>query len=312
MIGEFELIDKISRRKVSPHVVMGIGDDTAVLETDSSLYQLFTTDSLVEGDHFKIEWSRPYQVGVKAIEQNVSDIAAMGGYPTYALVSLCIPKGIEDKEIEELYHGLRETGNKYHMEIVGGNITHGEQLIITISLLGLVERERLCLRSGANPGDFIMVTGTLGKSSCLLELLRSGKKHYEDLKEHLEPKCQLALGRELSSMGVNSMIDVSDGLASEIRHICSRSKVGAEIYREKIPLSDKTIRVGRILDKDPYDFALYGGEDFELVFTVPANSMERYIDFGTVVGRIVAGGKVRLLSEGVEIGLKKGFDHFKK
>ena len=168
-IGEFGLIDRISKRPIDKKILVGIGDDAAVFKTDEGL-QILTTDCLVEGDHFRKEWFTAMQIGMKAIEINISDIAAMGAIPKYALVSLVLPKDLDVNIIDKIYKGMRQSGEKHKVEIIGGNITHGKQLVIDIDMLGELKQQNLCLRSHAKPGDFILVTGDLGSSAAGLNL----------------------------------------------------------------------------------------------------------------------------------------------
>ncbi|MBI2656218.1 thiamine-phosphate kinase, partial [Candidatus Woesearchaeota archaeon] len=266
--GEFGLIGRIKDKikLYSKDVVVGIGDDTAVLKYDKDNYLLFTTDMLVENDHFSLKYSTPEQIGMKAIEQNVSDIAAMGGLPKFAVISLALPNNVSVEFVDELYKGINKKSKKYKISIVGGNITHSKEIVVNVALIGFVEKEYLTLRSEAKVSDLIFCSGDVGKSSVGLELLKNNKNG-NSIKKHLEPECRLDLARKLAKFGINSMIDVSDGVASEIKHICDGSDVGAVIHADKIPISKDTINDAKKISKNPLDFALYGGEDFELVFT---------------------------------------------
>ncbi len=311
-LGEFELIKRISKRIKDKSVITQIGDDTAVIR-HGRRFLLFTTDMLVENDHFSPEWSSPYQIGRKAMVANVSDIAAMGGEPKYALVSLCLRKDTDVKFVDELYRGMYAIAKKHGFEIVGGNMTHGKQIVIDISMLG--ETEKPVLRSGAKVNDLICVTGDLGKSQAGLELFRKfgkGAKRFSCVRYHLEPAARLKESKIISRFA-NSMIDVSDGLASEVKHICELSKRGAVIYREKIPVSKQTKLAARLLGKDPVDFALYGGEDFELVFTIPEKHLSKLkgkLKF-SVVGKILPEKEgIYLMENGRKRRLGKGYDHF--
>lgn len=313
--GEFALIGRIKNktRLFSKEVVAGIGDDAAVLKYDKNNYLLFTTDMLVENDHFSLKYSSAEQIGMKAIEQNVSDIAAMGGMPKYAVVSLALPNDIGVEFVDGLYNGINKKSKRYKINIVGGNITHSKDIIISIAMIGFVEKKYLALRNGAKIGDFILCSGDVGKSTAGLELLRRNKKG-KSIKSHLEPKSRLELARKLVSIGINSMIDVSDGVAPEVQHICSESSVGAVIYADKIPISKDTISDSKKIKKNPIDFALYGGEDFELVFTAPKNKLKQLKKYGvTAIGEIVDRKYgVKLAKNGKKLDLESGFDHFKR
>jgi len=306
--GEFSLIDREVRRG---GCVVGVGDDAAVIKYRRDRYLLFTTDMLCEGDHFRINWSTPKQIGMKAMEVNVSDIAAMGGLPTYALISLSLTPQTSVDFVDRLYDGIYEAADKYDVNVVGGDTTHADLMVLNVAMLGEVEKDMLCLRSDAKVGDLIGVTGDLGKSAAGLELLKAGIKGR--VVDHLEPKCRLREGRKIAKYA-HAMIDVSDGLASEVNHICEMSKVGAVLRREDIPVSASTRESAAKVEKDPLDYALNGGEDFELVFTIPKRDLKRiHVDCPlSVVGEIVD------RSEGVAIEdcgklkpLTGGYDHFK-
>ena len=313
-LGEIELIKIISSKTklFSKDIIKGIGDDTAVLKFNKKYFLLLTTDTLVEDDHFNLKWFKPEQIGKKAIESNVSDIAAMGGFPKYALVSLILPKNTSINFFNKLYNGLNKTSEKYKISIIGGNLSSGNKISVTISLIGLVEKKNLCLRSNAKVNDLILVTGSLGSSRAGLELFRNHKKG-SSINYYLNPSSRLSIGRKLSNL-VNAMEDVSDGLASEVLNICSESKVGAVIYKEKIPLSKTTILDAKKVKKDPYNYALYGGEDFELVFTINKDNLKKLnkkIKFA-VVGKILPKKSgIYLLDKGRKKKLNYGYEHFK-
>jgi len=313
--GEFGLIDRIKNKakSFSKDVVAGIGDDTAVLKYDKNNYILFTTDMIVENDHFSLKYSNPQQIGMKAIEQNVSDIASMGGIPKFALVSLALPNEIDADFVDKLYSGINQKSKKYRISIVGGNITHSKDIVVSVALIGIVEKKYLTLRSGAKIGDLIFCSGNVGSSSIGLELLRRNLKG-KSIKKHLEPQAKLDLSRKLVKVGINSMIDISDGVASEVKHICNESNVGAVIYADKIPISKDTMNNAKKLGKDAVNFALYGGEDFELIFTANKNKLNRLRGFDVkVIGKIVDKKYgIKLVQNNKKIDLKNGFDHFKK
>lgn len=310
--GEFALIERIARKIRDRDVVTRIGDDAAVIRHGKK-FLLLTVDMLVEDDHFSPAWSSPMQIGMKAMEINVSDIAAMGGEPKYALTSLCLKRDTSVEFVDGLYRGIYSAAKKYGFEIVGGNIAHGKQIAIDVSMMG--ETKNPVLRSTAKAGDLICVTGDLGKSRAGLEILmKFGKSlKYDRLtRPHLEPKARLKEAGIISKFA-NSMIDVSDGLAPEVGHICRLSKKGAVIYREKIPVSKNTRLAASLVEKDPLDFALSGGEDFEVVFTIPGNKLEalkKRVNF-SVVGKILPRKDgVYLLENGIKGNLGKGYDHF--
>ena len=338
--SEIELIGRISRKikLFSKDIAKGIGDDAAVVNYNKQYYLLLTTDSLVENVHFS-KFFTPEQIGMKAIEINVSDIAAMGGFPKYALVSLIIPKNIDINFIDKLYDGINKAVKKYEISVIGGNLSNGKEISATIAMLGFVEKKNLRLRSDAKANDLIAVTGNLGASAAGLQLLKAKMKG-SSINYHLNPKSKLNAARLLAKYGINAMEDISDGLAAEVRNICNESKVGAVIYKEKIPINKDAIIDSKKLNRDPYDLALYGGEDFELIFTMNKNSFKKlnklnkmknkknaqkltisgtnYIGIGknkldfTIIGKILPKKDgVFLLDKNKKIILSHGYEHFK-
>jgi thiamine-monophosphate kinase len=311
--GEFALIDRIARSyPEDPDVIKGIGDDCAVLRTRGKNYELVTTDMMVENDHFNVRWSSPAQIGMKLMESNVSDIVAMGGIPKYAFLSMCITNDTTVELMDGFSEGLYASARGHGVALLGGDTTHGAELVFNLALIGEVEPELLRLRSGARPGDLICVTGSLGGSAAGLKLLLSGASGY--LKDHLEPKSRKASEGRAIARYATSMIDVSDGLGSEVAHICAESKTGARVDYEAIPLSPETRESADRLSLDPHDFALYGGEDFQLVFTIPPASVsplgETFSDF-TVTGEILPESEgVYILKSGERVPVRKGYDHF--
>jgi len=311
--GEFALIRRITDKEFGDSaVIKGVGDDCAVIDHTKDRYLLVTTDMMVENDHFNLEWQSPFQVGMKLTEANVSDILAMGGTPKYAFVSLSLKKETEVDFVEALYRGLKTSAERHGVVILGGDTTHGSEYTLNMALLGEVDKSMLRLRSMAQPDDLICVTGTLGGSDAGLKLLRSGKPG--STSKHLEPRCRSENEARAIAEYAHAMIDVSDGLASEVSHICEESCLGAEVYYEKIPISESTIEAGRRLSIEPQDFALYGGEDFELVFTIPEANLgslrKRFSDF-TVVGKMLPEKQGIYLLKGKErLRMMRGYDHF--
>ena len=306
-IGEFGLIKKISRNSKDKNIIVGIGDDAAVVKTKG--LQVLTTDCLVEGDHFRKDWFSAKQIGMKAIEINISDIAAMGAIPKYVLVSLALPKDLDVKFVEEMYQGMGDSCDKYKIDIIGGNMTRSNQIVISITMIGEADKKNLTLRSGANSDDLIFVSGHLGNGKAGLRLFQENLKGYEKVrKSYLEPRAQLDTALKIARY-INSMIDVSDGLASEIRLICDESKCGAIIYKDKIPIDDEVRDVAKALDEDEYDYALFGGEDFELVYTVSKDNLDKVNGF--LVGAITENKEALLSFKGKEKKLSEsGYDHF--
>lgn len=315
--GEFAFIDRVTGVSYKdPAIIRGVGDDCAVIATAPDRYLLLTTDMMVEGSHFSPEWCTPFQIGRKLMEVNVSDIVSMGGTPRWALISLALALA-PDTQVEymdELYRGLYESAAAHGVALVGGDTTRGREMVLNLTLAGDVEKDLIRYRSGARPGEKICVTGTLGKSEAGLRLLCAGKSGY--LEGYQEPRCRLVGEGRAIARYAGAMIDVSDGLASEVGHLCDESGTGARIDRDAIPLSPATREAARLVSGDPYEYALYGGEDFELLFTIEEQNIAAlardFPDF-TVVGEIVSPGEgCYLASEGRRIDLKKGYDHFAK
>lgn len=267
--------------------MQGIGDDAAVLQPGKGQL-LVTGDMLVESVHFLPGKITMFQLGYKSMAVSLSDIAAMGGIPRHALVSLAIPGHTAVEEIEELYRGMKSILSRYAVNLVGGDTVKSPVLTIDVTVLGETGPAGAILRKGAHPGDAVMVTGTPGVSAAGLELLLnpgewSGKLSPAErehlLGAHLTPVPALEQSGALVQLGcVTSMIDSSDGLAGEINHICDRSGVGAEIYSDKIPLGGAVARAAGLAGKNALDWMLYGGEDYQLLFTVPSGEAGRVID----------------------------------
>jgi thiamine-monophosphate kinase len=237
--GEFALIDRLARhsRIKHPDLVAGIGDDAAVIggSFPGGDYLLVTTDMLVERSHFRRDWATPLQVGLKSVACNVSDIAAMGGTPTFMFVSLALAPDTEVAWLESLYAGMTEACRRYGVVLAGGDTTHGELATICITLLGRVSPENLRLRSHARPGELLCVTGPLGGSAAGLAMLTAGLDTPHYLREkHLAPDCRLDVSPLIAPVA-RAMIDVSDGLAAEVNHICDQSGTGAKIIVADMP-----------------------------------------------------------------------------
>ena len=318
--GEFALIDRLAKMVTGkqPEVVQGIGDDAAVIRTapEPAPYLLVTTDMLVESRHFNCSWATPEQIGIKASECNVSDIAAMGGTARWMFVSIALPAEAEVSWVEGLYKGIERSCRCHNIALLGGDTTQGAVTTINISLLGAVSPQNLCLRSHAKPGDLLMVTGPLGGSAAGLAMLNSGKTPSDYLKQkHLEPRCRMD-AVELVAPLANAMIDISDGLGAEVNHLCTQSKSGAEINSNLIPLHDEVIKAGQLLGVDPLEWAIGGGEDFELLFSIPPQKIaeldEKEIQC-TQVGKITdQRGNVRLIDRtGCSSQLQGGYNHFR-
>lgn len=257
-IGEFGLIDEIKKKvKTGKGVVKGIGDDCAVVKFSRDKYMLLTCDMLVEGVDF-LKDDSPYLIGAKSIAVSISDIAANGGWPSYALISLGLTKNTPLSYVQEVYRGMNLWTEKYGIDIVGGDISRAAKITLNVSLVGFVERKRLVLRSAARIGDIIFVTGRIG--AALIDKRRL----------HIKPRADEA--RYLASnYRVNAMIDISDGLPQDLHHICKESGVGAVIYQELVPLYKKG---------SGFIHTLSLGEDYELLFTMPVSDAKRLVSSG--------------------------------
>lgn len=319
-LTESSLIDRIAARlyRYKNNVVKGIGDDTAVIKANRNKYLLFTCDSFVSGVHFSEKYSTPYQIGRKAAAINISDVAAMGGKPNHFLVSLFLPEGPTEKFIDELYQGLTEECNLYDIDIIGGNTARSNQFIIDLFLIGEVSPRNLLLRSGAKVGDLVLVTGTLGDSAAGLKLLQNFQLNIPErdkkrlIFRHLTPTPRIKEGMIIGkSKKATSMIDISDGLSSDLGHICDESQVGVKLFTDKIPVYG-SVKI---------DLALNGGEDYELCFTVPAKYVsdisqklkKETATNVTIVGEIIPFLQGRWLIDGAGKKLPlmaKGWDHF--
>lgn len=306
-IGEFGLIRRIQGicKKDSEGLVFGIGDDSAIIRSFKGL-TLITSDMLIEGVHFDLKYTTPHQLGYKALAVNISDILAMGGRPRFFLFDIGIPDGFDSKKVEEIYSGVIGLAEDFGVSVIGGDTSLSPcGLLLSGMLIG--ETKKPIMRSGARIGDGIFVTGTLGDSAMGLMLLKNGHRargrRQRLIEKHLLPK-PIPLK---STLGVTSMIDISDGLLIDLSHICDESNVGAIIYKDRIPLSDELISVANELDKDPYRFALTGGEDYVLLFT---SSRDR--EDAVRIGEIIKKGRY-IIEDGKKRPFKaEGYEHFKR
>ncbi len=299
-IGEFRVISSIRSdlKDFQKEVIVGIGDDTAAIKVSGEKLLLFTSDSLVEDVHFKWDYTSPFQVGWKALVVNISDVAAVGGNPTHCLVSLALPSDTERNLVREVYRGLKKAASKYRVGIVGGDTVRAPSFIITVSLLGEVKRENIVLRSGAKPGDLIYVTGQLGSSGAGLACLKAPNWKVKPeirqflIKKHLMLSPRLVEGQKIASSQIaTSMIDLSDGLASDLHRLAEESKVGAVLWEDEFPTALATEQLAKVMGKSLLEWILYGGEDYELLFAVPPNKKEKLkqtLSFPhTLIGEIV-------------------------
>ncbi len=324
-LGEFGLIDRIGKSAIrnAKRAPIGIGDDAAALLLSPSSSLLATTDMLIEGVHFDLKTTDMYSLGWKAAAVNLSDIAAMGGVPRFCLTALGIPASLTVEQVDEFYRGFSVCIRKQGMVLVGGDTCSSRKgLIISVTVLGEVERKRAITRSGARPGDLIYVTGTLGDSGAGLEILKSRPRKARNpiteklIERHLRPVPRVAEGRKLALSGiVSGMIDVSDGLSSDLGHICDQSGVGAEIFADRIPLS-KELLLTKGLKQPLMEYALSGGEDYELLFTSPVELEREIMSLrirASVIGAITRRKGMRMVTEKGECCplTPMGYDHFR-
>jgi thiamine-monophosphate kinase len=328
-LGEFGLIDLIRtastryrnpRRTPWREILLGIGDDAAAWRSGDRI-QLATTDTLVEGVHFDLGITTWEELGWKALAVNLSDVAAMGGIPEYALLSLALPARLKVKDVSEFINSFTRMAAKFGVAIVGGNVTTASNTVIVVTIIGRSKDKTMLERSTASPGDQIAVTGYVGVSAAGLEMLKrnaiSDAKARDLLRQaHLRPMPRVEEGQILVEHGVRTAIDVSDGLVADLDHICESSKVNAKINIEQVPVHP----VVAAHFPNSRELALSGGEDYELIFTADKDTVARAKRAlscpVTVIGKITEEElPTRVLvvdSKGTIIPYKKkGWDHFR-
>jgi thiamine-monophosphate kinase len=301
-LGEFGLIEHLKSR----FSLEEVGDDTACVKVGESLL-LLSCDTLLEGRHFLGSYPMS-AVGWKGVSACVSDLIANGGKPLYLLTTLLLPD-VELKKVDELYEGITKACEFYRVRLVGGNVVRSERLGIDLFGVGLAER--FVGRSGAKVGDGIFVSGTLGDALAGLELILMEKKHYEDfelrlIERHLRPTARIDYIAHISKYA-NASMDISDGLSSDIQHMAKRSGLRFSVQKEKLPLSRELVEYAKRHGKDPYSYALRGGEDYQLLFTHPPSKLNPFLDM-TQIGTVEEGEGVFLDGAPLEA---RGFDHFK-
>jgi thiamine-monophosphate kinase len=335
-LGELGLIRRIrdeAERSPAAGVTVGIGDDTAVLALSPGAALLATTDLVVEDVHFRRTWAAPEDIGWKAMAVNLSDIAAMGGTPRWALVALAVPADTEVAEIEAFYRGMRAAAAPHAVAIVGGDTSVSpERWVIDVTLLG-EHAGAPRLRSGARPGDAIAVTGSLGRAAAGLVVLEMGadqaRRHglgdtvvEEVTRAHLRPRARVPEGRWLGeTRDVHAMMDCSDGLLTDLGHVCRESGVGARVSLERLPLAPGAEAAARARGRDPLEWATGGGEDYELLLTCDPAAVDRLSrEFRrstgtplTVIGEVEAGpAAIRWLGRnGQPVTMGAGYEHFR-
>ncbi|MFQ5863755.1 MAG: thiamine-phosphate kinase [bacterium] len=331
-IGEFGLIERIKKIVDLPSqgLLVGIEDDAAAFRISKNQILLLSTDALIERIHFDVKYFSFFQLGWRAMAANLSDIAAMGGWPQYAVVTLAIPHTMQVESVEEMYRGMKTVADEFHTTIIGGDTSQSPNgILISLAVVGQVAESELTRRSGAQIGDPLFVTGTLGSSQAGLRVLKSQnawlkEKYATVIERHLSPKPRLKEANFLAThFPIHSMIDISDGLAPDLGHICKQSGVGAIVFGDQLPIDADTKGTAEYFGDDPVEYVLYGGEDFELLFTVPEeNATELQKKFHKMFGISCAKiGQIIDKTEGIYLEksdnkktalISKGYDHFRE
>jgi thiamine-monophosphate kinase len=335
-LGEFGLIEKITKgfNLQQSSSLKGIGDDAAVISISDDTALLISTDMLLEGVHFNLMYAPLKHLGYKAVVVNLSDIYAMNAQPTQITVSIAVSNRFSIEAIEELYKGIQLACHHYQVDLLGGDTASSlSGLMISITAVGFAKKDDIVYRSGAKENDLLVVSGDLGAAYMGLQLLEREKQVFQanpqiqpDLDGHdyllerqLKPEARKDLIGFLKELGVkpSSMIDISDGLASEVLHLCNQSKVGCHVYDEKIPIDPDTYNTARDFNLDPATCALNGGEDYELLFTVQQADYDKIkgSPHMTVIGHIVeaAAGTFLVGKAGNLTPLQaQGWNHFER
>ncbi len=335
-LGEFGLIDHLTSKFTTKQAstTLGIGDDAAVIRISDTESMLVSTDFLIEGVHFNLMYMPLKHLGFKAVAVNVSDICAMNGKPEQITVSMAVSSKFPVEALEELYEGIQIACEAYGVDLVGGDTTASYSgLTLSITAIGRAETEKIAYRSGAKENDLLIASGDLGGAYVGLQVLEREKQVFQanpniqpDLDGHdyivqrqLKPEARVDIIEYLKELDVvpTSMIDISDGLASEVLHICKASKVGCRLYDEKIPIDGKTSMTAIEFNLDPATCALNGGEDYELLFTISQSDWDKIKGnpHMTPIGHItdVADGAYFVDKNGSAIELRaQGWDHFEQ
>ncbi len=333
-LGEFGLIDRIKSKFTSQNheTIKGIGDDAAVIDVGDK-YMLISTDMLLEGIHFDLSYTPLRHLGYKAVAVNVSDIAAMNGIAKQITVSVGLSNRISVEAIDEFYEGVKFACEDYKVDLVGGDTAASRSgFVISITATGFVEKDKIAYRNGAKANDILCVTGDLGAAYFGLQILEREKQVYlanpamqPELEEKeflvgklLKPEARTDIIHELNELGVvpTSMIDISDGLASELMHLCTQSGVGAMVFEEKLPIEDQTMLTATEFNISPITAALNGGEDYQLLFTVKQADFEKIKNLSDVlpIGYMTDSKAVELaLTSGGTAAIKaQGWNHLEK
>lgn len=334
-LGEFGLIKHIQKqfKQVHESTRVGIGDDAAVIDTGDK-YMLVSTDMLTEGIHFDLSYTPLVHLGYKAVAVNVSDIAAMNGVPKQITVNIGLSNRFSVEAIDALYEGIRIACENFKVDLVGGDTTASQAgLILSITAIGEVEKEKLARRNSAKQNDIVCVSGDLGAAYMGLQVLEREKITFQEnpqmqpqlqsyeyiVKRLLRPEARMDIIHELVDLDIipTSMIDISDGLASEIFHLCEQSGVGMNIYEENLPIDEQTYSTAAEFKLDPNTCALNGGEDYELLFTIAQSDFEKIKNHRDIhfIGYVQESNKgVNLISRAQQaIPIQaQGWSHFNK
>lgn len=334
-LGEFGLIDHLTEGKKNkqPSTIKGVGDDTAVIDAGEK-YMLVTKDLLLEGVHFDLTYYPMRHLGYKAIVVNLSDIYAMNGTPTQVVVGLGLSSRFTLESVEELYKGMYLACEKYGVDLVGGDTTSSLRgLVLSVTAIGTVAKDKLVYRGPAKLNDLLCVSGDLGAAYAGLLVLEREKSVFKVnpnmqpdlegndyiLERQLKPEARKEIIELLEKLKIKptAMIDISDGLASEIKHICKHSDLGCTVYEDKIPIDQDTYDTARSFKMDPTLYALNGGEDYELLFTISPADYEKVKNKNdiSVIGHMVGKSEgVKLITKsGPVVEIKaQGWDHLKK
>jgi thiamine-monophosphate kinase len=314
-LGEFGLIERIALLAPAGREIVGIGDDAAVLPGPPGMYTLATVDMQVEDVHFRLDDRSPGEIGATALAVNISDIAAMGGEPRFALLSLAARPEMATRTIEEVVAGICNLATRFRMGLVGGNLTRTSgPLCIDITVLGDVPCGEILLRSGAQEGDLLAVTGTLGGRAAMRLARDAG---IDGVPSIPVPEPRVNVARRLAMAGIlHAMMDISDGLAGDIMHLAEASSVGAIVDADLIPAAPLAVEFARRLGTSAVDLALGGGEDYELLIALPRTVLEEARALGdavglTVIGEVVGADRGLTLRNGTRTRpLVGGWRHF--
>ncbi len=333
-MNELQIIEYIAAQAgpANAQLIKGIGDDCAVIRKDGTRVWLLTMDTLIESVHFNSSFHPPEKLGRKAISVNVSDVGAMGGKPVFVLLSAGLPHGFDEAWLQAFTRGLTDACREYGCCLIGGDtVASPGGLTFTLTVIGEAEADQVVYRNGARPGDTVWVSGELGWAAAGLELLSAGlapdNRALDPFREkHLNPQARVGLGMQLAASGlVHAMMDLSDGLATDLAHLCKQSSVGARLNAQNLPGVEALAAAAGLTGSDPLRWAISGGEDYELLFTASPEDGDHLVGIArqcgqaiSPVGIIGAGEGVTLIQKRIdgtssEIAVAyQGFDHFRK